>query len=348
MKVLGLGHVLATPRRLSDAEHPDAAQLEAIRAAGYDQYYVSPDSARTLAARAVVEALEDAGCHASDIGFIVAGQSTVPDYLAIDLACQVGAELGGLEVRTVNLVEGCGTGITTWFHARRLAADLRPGQVGVIVAAQRVSEPHIDRFGFMNAILGDGAAAAVVGRSDAPSTPCGFVYKGGHDISNTRFVDMMRIERGGGVDPVVLPNHDSRRDPLGRARAMELYSFSGRDLGEFLRLRADNTVRVIEASLRQAGWAKDDSLLVLHTLEGRGTIESLAWSLGIPEENTNADLVSEFGHVGCVDPLLSLDVLRKRGRIPPGARIVLSTISTGMKWASCLIEREPVNPEKQL
>lgn len=341
MKVLGLGHALATPRRLSDAEHPNAEQLEAIRAAGYDEYHVSSDSARTLAGRAAAEALKDAGYRASDVGFIVAGQSTIPDFVGIDLACQAGAELGGLEVRTVNLVEGCGTAVTTWFHASRLAADLRPGQVGVIVVAQRISEPHLDRFGLINAVLGDGAAAAVVGRADAPSTRCSFVYLGGHDVSSTRFVDMMRIERGGGVDPVVLPNHDSRRDPLGWARAMKLYRFSGQQLAEFLKLRADNAVRVIEASLRQAGWAKDDSLLLLHTLEGKERVKSIARSLGIPEGNTNADLVSEFGHVGCVDTLLSLDVLSKRGQIPPGARVVLSTISAGLKWASCLLKREP-------
>jgi 3-oxoacyl-[acyl-carrier-protein] synthase-3 len=344
MKVLGLGHALATARRLSDAEHPNAEQLEAIRAAGYDQYHVSPDSARTLAGRAVVEALKDAGCRASDVGFIVAGQSTIPDYVGIDLACQAGAELGGLEVRTVNLVEGCGTAITTWFHASRLAADLRPGQVGVIVVAQRISEPHLDRFGLINAILGDGAAAAVVGRPDAPSTRGCFVYRGGYDISSTRFVDMMRIERGGGVVPAVLPNHDSRRDPLGWTRAMKLYRFSGQELGDLLKLRLDNTVRVIEASLRQAGWAKDDSLLLFHTFEGKERIKTIARSLGIPEQNTNANLVSEFGHVGCVDTLLSLDVLSRRGCIPPGTRIVMSTISAGLKWASCLLEREPAAP----
>jgi 3-oxoacyl-[acyl-carrier-protein] synthase-3 len=333
MKILGLGHAVGDARKLADVDHPNEVQLEAIRNAGYNDFFVSPGTARAMAGRAAVKALEDAGYHAEDVGFIVAGQSNVPDFICIDLACQVGAELGGLEVRTVNLIESCAAAISAWFSASALVGGLQPGQVGVVVLAQRVSEKHHDRFGMMNTVLSDGAAAAVVGRLDAPPTRRSFVYRTGRDFSATRFVDLNRIERGGGMNPVVLPDHDAHHDPTGGARNSEL--------ADVLRLGTENAVRMIEASKRDAGWTDHDFVL-LHTLEGRQSIAELAARLGIAPERTNADLVGRLGHMGCVAPLISLDILSQQGRIPPGTRVAMSAVSTGMKWGCCLFD--PENP----
>ncbi|MCX4028186.1 hypothetical protein H0A36_20420 [Endozoicomonas sp. SM1973] len=339
MKVLGLGHVLPQSSRLADVKHPNKMQLEAIRLAGYDKYGIDNTSTRVMGAQAVTKALEASGYSADDVGFIVAGQSSVPDFIGIDLACQIGAELGGLQLKTVNLVEGCGTAISAWITARGLIDTLDDGQVGVVVLAQRVSEPHYDRFGLMNAILSDGAAAAIVGKTNSTSTAeCCFVYKSGQDISDTRFVDMMRIERGGGLKPVVLPDHDSRNDQLGREKIMELYRLTGSDLTEFLALRADNTIQIIESCLNEASWSKESNLILLHTLEGRQSIAMLAAKLGIAVDNTNIALVAELGHMGCVDLLISLDMMQKQDVFKPGNRIVMSAISTGMKWGCCLFE----------
>ncbi|WP_016996255.1 3-oxoacyl-[acyl-carrier-protein] synthase III C-terminal domain-containing protein [Kocuria atrinae] len=338
MKIVGFGHVLPEPRFLVDVDHPKPMQLEAIRRAGYEKYRVSKESARDMGAKAVIAALMESGHTLENVGFVVAGQSDVPDFIGIDLACQVSAELGGLEVRTVNLVEGCGSGISTWSSANRLVEDLEEGQVGVVVVVQRVSEAHHDRFGAMNGILSDGAAAAVVTRNDAPSADSGFVFVGGYEISDSRFVDMMRIERGGGQYPVLLPGHDSREDQGGRERLMELYGFTGDELAEFLELRSNNVVRVVESAMDEAGWAMDDHVMLLHTLEGRQSIEGIAARLGVDVGRTNAALVAEIGHAGCVDPLMSLDLMKKQGEIRPGDRVVMSVISTGMKWGCCLLE----------
>ncbi|GAA5444266.1 hypothetical protein Misp06_02452 [Microbulbifer sp. NBRC 101763] len=344
MRMIGLGHVLAKPHRLEDLDHPNEMHLRAIRHAGYDKYWVHNGSVREFGAQAVVKALDESGYSVDDIGFIVGGQSNVPDFIGIDFACQIGAELGGLQVKTLNLVEGCGSSISAWISASALIDSLEVGQVGVIVHAQRVSEPHLDRFGLMNAILTDGAVAAIVSKSDSPTKGCSFYYRGGRDISETRFVDMMRIERGGGLNPVLLPNHDSREDQLGRERVMDLYRFSGSDLEGFLKLRADNTLQMIESCMAEAGWSLKSEFTLLHTLEGRQSMESLASRLGIPLDKTNADLVAEIGHMGSAEQLISLDIKRKQGKIHPGDRIVLSAISSGMKWGCFLLECE--NPNK--
>lgn len=139
---------------------------------------------------------------------------------------------------------------------------------------------------------------------------------------------------------VLLPDHDSREDPLGRDKIMELYRFSASDLGDFLKLRADTTIRLIDSSIADAGWAKGQDFILLHTLEGRRSIASLASRLGITVDRTNAALVPEISHMGCVDQLVSLDIMRQVGKFQAGNRIVMSAIATGMKWGCCLFECE--------
>ena len=342
MDILGLGHALGDAVGIDSVRHPKELQIAAIRNSGYEHYWVSEDTARALGGRAARAAIDDAGYEPDALRFVVAGQSNVPDYVGIDFACQIGAELGGLTLKTANIVEGCASAISTWFTAERLGADLRLGEIGVIVLAQRVSEPHQDRFGLMNAVLSDGAVAIVVGPEESCSkSQVRFRYVGGEEISNSRFVDMMRLERGGGVDPYVMPTHDSRRDRLGRERIADLYQFETDDLMAFLDLRMQTTLDVIERALGDAGWHGRDRLVLVHALEGGATTRLIGKKLGIPIERTNDYLTARIGHMGCVDPALSLELMVQEGRIKPGDHIIQSTISTGMKWACCLLECLP-------
>ncbi|MGY3961912.1 3-oxoacyl-[acyl-carrier-protein] synthase III C-terminal domain-containing protein [Aeromonas popoffii] len=335
MKIIGIGQAQPSIHSLKDVQHPKPLQLEAIRLAGFVQYGVSTVSARKMASQAVQAALIDAGCRAEQIDFIVAGQSGIADYPSIDLACQVGAELGGLVCRTVNLLEGCGSAISAFMQAALLAPTLSAGQIGVIVLAQRMSEPHQDRFGLMNAILSDGAAALVVCAEDG-RYPAKLVYRGAKDISDTRYVDMMRTERGGSLHPWLPEDRDSRMDPLGRELIMQTYQFGPGDLLAFLALRMDRSVEIIQACLQQVGWTLDPDMVLLHTLEGHQSMDGLLNKLGL--FRSNRGLVADWGHVGCADQLISLNVLYKEGKIQQRDKILLSAISTGMKWGCAALE----------
>lgn len=343
MKILSIGHHLPHSASLRNMTHPNKMQLEAIRYAGYDQFWTTPGSVREMAAGAALNALQEAGIQAEDVGFIVAGLSGIPDFIGIDLACQVGAELHCTQICTVNLVEGCGSAVSVWIQAAARIRELPPGRVGLVVLAQRISDTHQDRFGLMNAVLSDGAAAAVVvGDAEPSAARPGFRFIAAEDMSDCRYVDMMRIEHGGGHLPLLPEGRDSRQDKTGRERIMELYQFSISDLTDFLALREDNSVKIIQRVIEKTGRTLGSPCL-LHTLEGRQSIESLCKRIGIPAARSNLSLLPELGHVGCVDSLLSLKMLTARGTIRPADEVIMSTISTGLKWGASLFRYENVH-----
>lgn len=339
MKILSIGHHLSQAASLSDIDHPNKLQLEAIRYAGYDQFWTTSLSVREMAAAAARKALEEADISPEKVGFIVAGFSGIPDFIGIDLACQVGAELHCHHVRTLNLVEGCGSAVSAWIQAASMTATLPEGKVGLVVLAQRISDTHQDRFGLMNAVLSDGAVAAVIGRAAHDVSKPGFRFIAAEDISDCRYVDMMRIEYGGGHLPVLPEGRDSRHDKLGREKIMDNYLFSSEDLMEFLALRMDNSVNIIRNVMAKTDQHRSSPFL-LHTFEGRQSVETLCQRTGIAIERSNLSLLPELGHVGCTDPLLSLSLLMQRGAIQSGDEIVMSTISSGMKWGASLFRFE--------
>ncbi|UYA60762.1 hypothetical protein NAL19_2654 [Pectobacterium sp. F1-1] len=347
MKILSTGHSLSQMTSLKEVVHPNQLQLDAIGRAGYDQFWTESMSVRLMAASAARNALEEFNIAPEQVGFIVAGFSGVPDFIGIDLACQVGAELNCHQIRTLNLVEGCATAVSVWKQAASLCADMPEGKLGLVVLAQRISDAHQDRFGLMNAALSDGAVACVIGESMKYADQPGLCFIATEDISDCRYVDMMRIEYGGGHLPLLPEGRDSRNDKLGRERIMDNYQFSAQDLMGFLTLRADNSVNIIRRVLEKSVWRNAPPFL-LHTLEGKQSIENLCQQIGIPIERSNLSLLPELGHVGCADPLLSLRLMMQRGKIKPGAEVVMSTISTGLKWGASLFRYDDAASKKDL
>ncbi|KAA1195698.1 3-oxoacyl-[acyl-carrier-protein] synthase III C-terminal domain-containing protein [Photorhabdus heterorhabditis] len=337
MKILSMGYHLSQAACLKDVKHPNKMQIETIQYAGYNQFWVELNSVREMASTAAHKALFGTGIQTKDIGFIVAGQSGIPDYIGIDLACQVGAELQCSDIRTVNLVEGCGSAISVWFHAVSLASTLPPGKVGLVVVAQRVSEAHQDRFGLMNAVLSDGAAVAIVASDDWQTSSPTLRYLAGDDMSDCRYVDMMRVERGGGCQPVLPEGYDARHDKLGRERIMDIYQFTPDDLKVFLALRTDNIIKIIERVIAKVGRPLSSPFL-LQTLEGTQSIKDLCRKMDIAPARSNLNLLPELGHVGCTDLLISLKMLVDRGDIQPGDDVIMSTISTGLKWGAAIFQ----------
>ncbi|WP_305843147.1 3-oxoacyl-[acyl-carrier-protein] synthase III C-terminal domain-containing protein [Photobacterium leiognathi] len=335
MKIISTGSQLSVSQHLKNVDHPNKMQLNTLKFSGYAQFWKEPGSIREMASMAAKKALLKARVHPEDIGFIVAGQSGVPDYIGIDFACQVGAELSCKDIRTINIVEGCNSGISVWEHAASLLEKQPIDKIGLVVVAQRISEAHQDRFGLMNAILSDGAAAAVVAPEHVEMDGSALHYLGAEDISDCRFVDMMRVEHGGGMQPYITEAFDTRHDKLGRERIADIYNFDADDLNDFLTLRADNNINIINKVISKSK-KKIENPFLIQTLEGQQSIKSLCAKLNIPTDRSNLELLSELGHVGCADLLISLDFLVDREIIKPGDDIIMSTISTGLKWGSAI------------
>jgi ehpO len=314
---------------LEDVNHPLPGQIKAVRSAGYSRFYVYENSLREMGGEVARQALMKTGLDASDIDFIVAAHTSVADYPSIDFACQVGAELGIHKVKTRNVLEGCGTAITA-FDAAEQFISANPESMGIVVQAQRVSDVHHDRFSLLNGILSDAAVATIVTAARPGNR---YLLRTGafEEISVPYFVDMMRMEFGGALHPEIPSNDDPQYYKPGRERLQDIYKMSSAELLDFLALRNSTMTEVIESVSLKTGW-KEPANWLLHTLEGEQSVQAIASAAKI--KNSNSGLVSNHGHCGCADPILSLIDLADTGSLKKGDRVILSTISSGMKWAA--------------
>lgn len=327
--IIGSAYLTGNIRHLKSVKHALPGQMEAIQAGGYSQFYVYEDSLRKLGGEVARTALSNAGLSANDIDFIVAAHSDVADFPSIDFSCQIGAEIGSGKVKTRNIIEGCGTAVTAFVTASQIIAE-NPSMTGLVVQAQNVSDVHHDRFSLLNGILSDAAVATIVTAS-RPEQDYFLRIQSFDEISMPYFVDVMRLEFGGGRHPAIPSSDDPDYYKPGRERMQETYQLSSTELLEFIKLRSSTMKDLIDSVSCSAEWEKPAKWL-LHTLEGEQSIRAIANASNI--ENNNASLVAKHGHCGCADPILSFIDLSHSGSFTEGDRIVLSTISTGMKWAA--------------
>ncbi|AKK07192.1 3-oxoacyl-(acyl-carrier-protein) synthase III [Corynebacterium mustelae] len=327
--IVGLGSSVGEEKSLSRIDYPVDAQIKALEAGGYNHFYKSNKSLREMGGDAAVKALQNAGLTAGDIDFIVGAHTDIADYPGIDFACQVGAELGVDRIRTRCITEGCGSAVTAFDEASNMLKN-GGGVVGLVVQAQKVSDAHHDRFSLLNGILSDAAVATVVtvsGEHDEYLLRLGSFA----EVSIPYFVDMMRIEFGGSAQPMIVPTSSPEYYKPGRERIQDIYRMTPEELYHFIEIRSSTMADVIAQVKRNAQWDESAGCL-FHTLEGVRSIAEIARQSRI--KRSNADLVSKHGHCGCADPILSFIDYFESGRLHRGERIILSTISTGMKWAA--------------
>lgn len=327
--LVGGSYLTGKVRYLRDVNHPLPGQMKAIQSGGYSRFYVYENSLRQLGGEVAQQALVKMGLEVKDIDFIVGAHTSVADFPSIDFACQVGAELGAHTVKTRNILEGCGTAITAFDVADKLLAE-NPEMTGLVIQAQRVSDVHHDRFTLLNGILSDAAVATVV-TAVRPEKDCLLRVEAFDEVSVPYFVDMMRLEFGGASQPVIPCSDDPQHYKPGRERLQDIYQMSSTDLRDFVTLRSSTMTEIISTVSSKAGW-KESADWLLHTLEGEQSVRAIADAAGI--KNSNAALVSKHGHCGCADPMLSLIDLIDSDSLSEGDRVVLSTISSGMKWAA--------------
>ncbi|MEV7801200.1 3-oxoacyl-[acyl-carrier-protein] synthase III C-terminal domain-containing protein [Microbacterium foliorum] len=314
---------------LKDVTHPVPLQLNAVAAAGYDRYYKCDESLREFAGKAAQKAILKSGLDIKDIDFIIGAHTGVSDFPSIDFSCQVGAYLGVSDVITRNIVEGCGSAITAFDIANGLIAT-DPNMTGIVVQAQIVSEAHYDRFSLLNGILSDAVVVSIVTPSK-PNNDYLLRIKEFDEVSIPYYVDMMRIEYGGTMHPKIPAANNPEYYKSGRERLQEIYKMTSDQLQEFVKLRQNTMCQIIKSVTTRSGWEKPADWL-FHTLEGERSIQDIARQSDIA--NHNAKLVSKHGHCGCADPLLSLIESMNEGSLNNSDRIILSTISSGMKWAA--------------
>ncbi|MGJ3242940.1 MAG: beta-ketoacyl-ACP synthase III [Opitutales bacterium] len=272
-----------------------------------------------LAAAAGQQALERAGVPAGDIDLLIVATCT-PDMAFPSTACLVQARLGIPQTTCFDMEAAC----SGFVYALEVAtALLRTGRhrKALVIGAEKLSAitDWTDRTTCV--LFGDGAGAAVLGRSDTP----------GIGILDT-------LSRADGSDPSLLnvPAGGSRRPitPAVLEANNQFIRMKGRELFKVV-------VRVVNQIARDIiiknGLTNDDIDYVVPHQANVRMIESMSGYLEIPMERFIVNL-DRYGNTSAASVPIALEEAASSGRIQSGSTVLLIAFGAGLTWAASLIK----------
>jgi 3-oxoacyl-[acyl-carrier-protein] synthase III len=267
-----------------------------------------------LAAAAGKAALADAGLGVEDVGTVVVA-TTTPDHRIPGTAPLVAAALG-TQVAAFDVNAAC-SGFVTGLRVAGALTAAGDGPV-LLVGAEvltRVVDPT-DRA--VRVLFGDGAGAVVLVRDEAARLGPFDLGADGRDPS------MLWCPSGGTRDPLV-PGDEARHDPYLRMRGGDVY-----------RHAVSHMVASSRAVLASAGLGVDDvDLLVGHQANAR-ILDAVVQRLGLDPSRSHVT-VDVHANTSAASVPLALADARARGRLTPGATVLLTAFGAGLTWGSCLV-----------
>jgi 3-oxoacyl-[acyl-carrier-protein] synthase III len=300
---------------------------------GYRTFHrAAPGTTPTqLAGRAAAKALAKAGIDAKDLDTIVVADSGIPEYLHWDFSTSVAREIGARETPTLLLGQGCATGVVGFQQVAGLFATRSAVDTVLLVVINQVSEAHTNRMR-TNTLLGsDGAVAAVLRRGHGSLR-----WLATEQITDPTFADFYRVEYGGSavpsppdgtsnldIDPISLVYQHFRREPD--------------HLAQFVHTINGRVTTVLDRACTNAGVDRSEVTRLLFLNDNQESLATIAKTVGVPLERTNAALAADIGHCGGADPLICLDLLQERGELAEGDVVALAGVSIGMHWFCTLL-----------
>lgn len=328
--ILGLGSYL--PATFHSAEHIAAESglpLEVVRdKMGITRKCVPGPGDGTIAmgVRAARQAMQDAGVGPSDIDLVIWAGEEYRERPMQTACIKVQKDLGIRQGWGFDMSLRCGTVIA----AMKIAKDL--------MLANGDLETVLITSGYRNADLVDyqnprsrfmfnlaaGGAATVLRRGMDRNLVLGSAIR-----TDGAFSDDVYVPAGGTEEPLSPEAIAARRDKL------DVLDPEG--MKERLdRLSMDNFVGVIRDAVERSGRtvADIDHLAILHMK--RSAHRFVLETLGVPPEKSL--YLSDTGHMGQNDPLVSLQLAVAEGKVPDPGLVVMVAAGIGYVWDAITIE----------
>lgn len=290
------------------------------------KYVAGPgDMPSEMAARAALQALDQAACHPREIDLIIYHGSEYKDYFVWSAAAKIQHLLGAHRAWVYEIYALCaGAPLALKVACDQMRSDPRLRTVLLVTAAREndlldYSNPRT-RF-MLN--FGAGAAAILLRRD--------FPYH--HVLGSSIVVD------GSFSESVVMPGGGCRHPPSHQTVAQGLHTLDVTDIDTMRDRLAvvslPNFVRVIDEAVTQSGATREDIAFLILTHMKPSFHQEIIRTLGLrPEQSL---YLSEFGHIQSVDQPLGLKIALERGLIREGDLVVLAGAGTGYTWSATAI-----------
>ena len=276
------------------------------------------ESTATLASKAALQALSNAGLSPAEVDLIIVASST-PEYIFPATACLVQDYIGATNAGAFDLSAAC-TGFI--YALSMVSSQIRTGAIksALVIGSETLSR-------FVNwedretcILFGDGAGAFVLQASETP----------GGVLTSTLHSD------GSGAKSLMLPASGSRHPTTMETirQGMHYIKMNGREIFRFAtRVMAKATEEVIA----QADLKIEDIDLIIPHQANRRIIEAAARGLKLPTERFMMNL-DHYGNTSTASiPLAAYEAV-EQGRLQPGDYIVLVGFGAGLTWGALLAQ----------
>ena len=272
-----------------------------------------------MACLAAERALEASGVDRNEIDLIIVATMT-PDMPFPSTACLVQSRLNLPNTTAFDLQAAC----SGFVYAMNVASSmLLSGRYNkaLIVGAEKMSGILDFEDRATCVLFGDGAGAAVLGRSDCESVGI-LASLGGADGSNP---EILYQPAGGSAIPASTESIEARQHYI-KMNGKEIFKLAVRVMGQA-------STDIIERLNYQT---EDLDLVIPHQANMR-IIDSLAKRLKIPLEKFHNNL-DRYGNTSAASVGIALDEAYRAGRIQSGDLVLLVAFGAGLTWASSLIK----------
>lgn len=280
--------------------------------------HVDNSDMATVAAR---HALAAAGLEATDLDYILVATCT-PDRFIPAMACHVQAKLGAVNAAATDTNAGCTGFIYGLNLANGLIATGSASRI-LLLGSERLT-PYLDLNNRDTAVLfGDGSGAVII---EATDTDAG--VQSINVGSDGNLAGALTVE-GAGSSWMEVPT------PV-------QVVMDGR---EVFRNAVVGMGAAAEKALDDAGWSVEDvDLLIPHQANIR-IIDATTKRLGIDPDKVYTN-IDAYGNTSAATIPIALSEAVDRGRLKPGAKLVLVAFGAGLTWGATAIRwGQRIDPE---
>ncbi|MBW1659330.1 MAG: hypothetical protein JRJ48_02385 [Deltaproteobacteria bacterium] len=273
-----------------------------------------------MAIKAAREALRDAGMDAEQIDLIIYCGAGLPDYIIPQTSGKIQHAIGAARAFAFDLVQGC-SGMLSALQVAKGYIALNEGIDTVLLVSGDKWSQFTRHHAADSVFFGDGGGAVIVQRGCPDFQLLCF-----NIITNGEYYDLWRIETGGIKHPIT-------EEAL--AQGLHYYDCydKKRAHGPFKDLYVPTIVRGVRGALEKCGLTSDDVAYFDMVNANLKVLEIVAENLGIPREQTSAEVLERFGHFGAFDIFFNLQQALSGDKIKKGDIIVMQSTGVGFTWA---------------
>lgn len=308
---------------------------EAIREKlGINQKHVpgpgQKDGTQEMGALAALNCLKNAGMDAREIDVILCIGEEWKEYPLTTSALYIQDRIGAVNAWGIDVQNRCCTCVAAMKIAKDMMLSDPDINTVLVVGGYRNGDfvDYADRNMSMMYNLGAGGGAILLKKDLGKNE-----LLGSHILSDGSLARTAGVEIGGISNPITCENLEESRVSL---RLFEPQKMKDR-LNE---VSASNWVKCINESLRKSELGLNDlSYLAILHIKRSGHLGMLK-DLGLTEDQSI--YLSDYGHIGQIDQILSLHLALEQGKVKDGSVVCMLAAGIGYVWAANIIKWGPV------